>query len=250
MLHRSVCIVWLLAATAQAQSSGTSLSADQIAAQMERMNALRAQSQLRIACERTYVIDYQGFLGTRHAEMRVHAEQQGDEKNLTIVDESGSTILRTKVLHKLLDGEREASEAAAHAENRLARSNYDFSLEDTQSSPPHSLYALDITPKAKSKFAWKGRIWIDPVDYAVVRAEGQPAKLPSWWTTYSEFTYTNQKIDGLWVPEQNVSDTHVRLGGHAHLRIDYGSCRTSPALNAPDPQRISSGETQSTSKPR
>ena len=115
------------------------------------------------------------------------------------------------------NGEREASEATAHAGNKLARSNYDFSFEGAS---PQPLYVLDVTPKMKSKFAWKGRIWVDPVDYAVVRAEGQPEKLPSWWTTHSEFTYTNQKIAGLWLPAQNISDTRVRLGGHAHLQID------------------------------
>jgi len=240
MFHRTVWVVCMLAATARCQVNGTTASADQIATQLERMNAVRAHSQLRIACERTYVIDYQGFLGTRHAEMRVHAEQQGDEKSLTIVEESGSNILRTRVLHKLLDGEREASEATAHAGNRLARANYTFSLEGVQSSQPRALYVLDIAPKVKSKFAWKGRVWVDPVDYAVVRAEGQPEKLPSWWTTYSEFTYTNQKIDDLWVPEQNVSETRIRLGGHAHLRIDYGDCKASVASGLPAPQQSSS----------
>jgi hypothetical protein len=200
--------------------------------------------QLRIACERTYVLDYEGFLGTRHAEMRVHAEQQGDEKNLTIVDESGSSILRTKVLHKLLDGERQASEATAHAGNRLARANYNFSLEGVQPSPRHPLYVLDITPRVSSKFAWKGRVWIDSTDYAVVRAEGQPDKLPSWWTTHSQFAYTNQEIDGLWLPEKNVSDTRVRLGGHAHLQINYGACQASATLSTPTSQQISHGETE------
>lgn len=244
MFHRSVCIVCLLVATARCQVTGTTLSADQIAEQLERMNAIREHNQLKIACERTYVLDYQGFLGTRHAEMRVHAEQQGDQKNLTIVDESGSSILRTKVLHKLLDGEREASEATAHVGNRLARANYNFRLEGVQPSQPHPLYVLDVTPRVSSKFAWKGRVWIDSTAYAVVRAEGQPDKLPSWWTTHSEFAYTNQNIDGIWLPEQNVSDTRVRLGGHAHLQIQYGACQTSAALSAPASPPIARGETE------
>jgi outer membrane lipoprotein-sorting protein len=243
MLRRFVCAVWLLGLMAQGQTASTNLSADQIAAQMEKMNSLRAQSPLRIACERTYALDYEGFLGSRHAEMRVHAEQQGDEKKLTIVDESGSNILRTKVLHKLLDGEREASEANAHAGNKLSRANYDFKLKGVEPSQSRPLYILEITPRTKSKFAWKGRIWVDSVDYAVARAEGEPDKLPSWWTTHSEFKYTNQKIDGLWLPEQNVSDTHIRMGGQAHLRIGYGACQAM-ALDTPSSPPIAHVEAQ------
>lgn len=244
MIARLSCIVCVLIAAAYGQSAGTTPSADQIAEQMERMNALRAQSQTKIVCERTYVLKYEGFPGAGHAEMHVHAEQQGDEKKLTIVDESGSNVLRTKVLHKLLDGEREASEATAHAGNRLARSNYEFSLEGMQSSQPHPLYVLDVAPKAKSKFVWRGRIWVDSIDYAVVRAEGEPAKLPSWWTTHSEFTYSNQKIAGLWLPAQNVSETRVRFGGVAHLQIDYGACQAGPALELGAGQQMSHGESQ------
>lgn len=239
-----VCAGWLLAALAHGQTAGPVLSADDIAARLESMNAQRAQSQVRIDCVRTYVLDYTGFLGSRHAEMRVHAEQQGDEKSLTIVEESGSKMLRSKVLHKLLDGEREASESAAHAGSRLARSNYSFRLESIQASQPHPLYVLDVTPRSKSKFAWKGRVWIDPVDYAVVRAEGQPEKLPSWWTTHSEFTYTNQEIDGLWLPEQNISDTRVRFGGHARLRIEYGPCQSNADVHISASRQPSDGAGQ------
>lgn len=77
-MARSIVVcaaAWLLAALAHGQTAG--------------IDAQRAQNQIRIACDRTYVLDYTGFLGSsRHAEMRVHAEQQGDEKNLTIVEES------------------------------------------------------------------------------------------------------------------------------------------------------------------
>src|SRR5215470_432992 len=226
MFRLSLCVTWLLVTVTQGQVAGGAPSANEIVAKLEGMNALRAHSQIRIACERTYVIDYQGFPGAKHAEMHVHAEQQGDEKSLIIVDESGSAVLRTKVLHKLLDGEREASEPAVHAGNMLTRTNYNFSLEGVQQSQSQLFYILDVAPKASNnRFAWKGRVWVDSVDYAVVRAEGEPERLPSWWTTHSEFRYTNQKIEGLWVPKQNISDTRVRMGGHAHLQIEYGACQ-------------------------
>lgn len=48
MFRRSVCVVWLLVAMARGQVTGTTLSADQIAEQLERMNAIRAHINLEL----------------------------------------------------------------------------------------------------------------------------------------------------------------------------------------------------------
>lgn len=180
-------------------------------------------------CERTYTLDYRGFPDSKHAEMNVRSVQDDSSKEFTITSESGSTAMRVRVLHKMLDTEREASVGALHEESRLNRKNYDFSMVGTRTGQQGILYVLAVNPWVKSKLAWSGRVWVDSKDYAVVRAEGQPDKMPSWWTTHSDFVSTYQKIGDVWLTKQNVSETQVRFGGHAHLVIDYKSC--SPTNN-------------------
>lgn len=220
----------MLLMVAQAQTSvpapSGNPSADEIVARMEAMNEERVLAQPAFACERTYILNYHGFPESKHAEMNVRSLQVGARKEFTILNESGSGALRSRVLHKMLDTEREASVGTLREDSRLTRRNYDFSLASVAATPDGPLYVLAIKPKVKSKVAWSGRIWVDARDYAVVRAEGQPDKMPSWWTTHSDFVSTYQKVDGAWLPRQNISETSVRFGGHAHLEITYRNCST------------------------
>jgi hypothetical protein len=156
--------------------------------------------------------------------MEVLSLQDGFRKEFTILTESGSTALRSKVLHKMLDTEKEASAGPLHEESRLIRKNYEFTMVGKETTEDGPVYVFLIKPRVRSKVAWSGRVWVDAKDYAVVRAEGRPDKMPSWWTRESTFISTYQKVNGTWLPKQNVSETQVRFGGQAHLVIDYKNC--------------------------
>lgn len=205
------------------------LSAPDVIARLEERNAERLAHQPAIVCERLYTLAYKGFPGGKYAEMTVRARTTREGKTLVILNESGSETLRNHVLHKLLEGEREASTAEMQAQTRLSRENDQFQLEEVQGAQQHPTYLLEVVPRHKNKFAWHGRIWVDGTDFAVVRAQGAPVRMPSWWTTSSTFAYTNQKVNDQWIPEQNTSVTQVRLGGTAQLVIKYNSCRADPS---------------------
>jgi hypothetical protein len=70
---------------------------------------------------------------------------------------------------------------------------------------------------------YRGRIWVDAQDFAVEKIEARPAKNPSLWISKTEIRYTSTKVSGFWLPEQNRSETQVRIGGTAVLTIDYGN---------------------------
>ena len=74
-------------------------------------------------------------------------------------------------------------------------------------------------------FLYKGRIWVDAAEFAVAKMEVQPAKNPSFWISRTLIHHTNGIANGFWLPEQNRSETKVRIGGTAIMSIDYQSYR-------------------------
>ena len=64
-------------------------------------------------------------------------------------------------------------------------------------------YVLEITPQRKESYLFRGRIWVDAEDYALVRAEGNPAKNPSFWTRKSHFVRRYEKHGQFWLPSMN-----------------------------------------------
>ena len=74
-----------------------------------------------------YRVDYQGFGGARHAEMRVVSTYVSpNKKNFRILSESGSRFLLEHILNKLLESEREYQ--FDEADSDLSPRNYQFKL--------------------------------------------------------------------------------------------------------------------------
>jgi hypothetical protein len=80
-----------------------------------------------------------------------------------------------------------------------------------------------------SKFLYRGKIWVDAADFAVMKMETEPAKSPSFWIARTLIHYTGAKTGGFWLPQHVRSETHVRIGGTAVMTIDYGSYDVVPA---------------------
>src|SRR5262249_20363082 len=73
----------------------------------------------------------------------------------------------------------------------------------------------------RDQFLFAGSIWVDTEDYAVVRAEGQPAKNPSFWTKHVNFVHSYRKSGPFWFPLSTESITDARIFGRTDLTIEY-----------------------------
>jgi hypothetical protein len=214
------------------------LTADQVVDNLVRKNEERARALLRSEATRVYRLTYRGFPGDREAEMTVQATYNSpSSKEFKVVSESGSKLIRDRVFKRLLDGEKEAAEPAMSARTQLNRDNYNFQLLSYELSETGAQYVLRVSPKAKSKYVYHGKIWVDATDFAVTHIEAEPAQNPSFWTKKNEIRHDYKKVQNFWLPARNESVSYIRLGGRATLTIEYNDYRVTDARQPPAKQQ-------------
>src|SRR5664279_1724597 len=234
------------------------LSVDQVVNNLVRKDQERAQALRHYESTRVYRLAYRGFPGDRDAEMTVEATYDSPStKSFKVVSQTGSKLIIGRVFKRLLDSEKEAAEPGMHARTLLNRDNYDFVLIGFESwgvnssgvnssgvnSPDQgSQYVLAVYPKTKSKYLYRGNVWVDATDFAVTRIDAEPAQNPSFWTKKSEIRHQYIKVQDFWLPRRNESVSYIRLGGRATLTIEYNNYRvTNPRPSGNAAKASSSG---------
>jgi len=209
-------------------SSEAPLSLDKIVDKLVTKNAERSRNLLHSQATRVYHLIYKGFPTSREAEMTVEASYDSPaNKEFRILSQSGSKAICERVFGKLLEAEKESVRPEIASQSQLNRENYEFALVGYD--PDERQYELHVTPKHKSKYVYRGKIWVDATDFAVARIEAEPAQNPSFWTKKSEVHHEYQKIQNSWVPIKNESISYIRLGGRAILTIEYKDYRLTEA---------------------
>ncbi len=215
----------------QAQKTASALpplSADAVVGKLIAANMRRARELRGYTAKRSYHVDYRGFPGNREAAMEVETSYSApDKKEFKVVSQSGSKFLINHIFQKLLDSEQEYLKQEIQEQSELSPRNYDFSFVGTDSDADGQYYILDVSPKHKTQFLYRGKIWVDGHDFAVARIQGEPAKNPSFWISHTSIDHHYKKVGDFWLPAHNESVTQVRLGGKATLTIDYDGYQVS-----------------------
>jgi outer membrane lipoprotein-sorting protein len=219
---RFVTVGLVLAWTLSTVCQNASLPADQIAKRLQERNAERAAALNQFNGTRVYRMEYRGFPSDRDAEMVVNMTFHApNSKEFSVVSQTGSKFVIDHVFKKLLEGEQEAANEENRRNSALSTDNYDFTSAGYETTADGAQYVLNLLPKNKNRFLYRGKIWVDAKDFAVVRIEGEPAKNPSWWIKKTEVRHRYVKVNDFWLPAENHTESVIRLGGKATLSIEY-----------------------------
>jgi outer membrane lipoprotein-sorting protein len=195
--------------------------AAEILRRMEDYARRRTESIQAYSNTRSYHVEYRGIVNIS-ADMKVRMIYTApDNKRFEIISESGSKILRNRVLRKLLQSEVEAAQRSSREESAITPGNYSLRLHPGESPQDDAHYVFEVTPRKKAKFLLAGKIWVDERDFAITRIEGRPAVNPSWWVKEARILHTYRKVEGFWLYDSNESTSKVRIGGKAILNIRY-----------------------------
>jgi hypothetical protein len=217
------------------------LSVNQVVDNLVRKDEERAQALRHYESTRVYRLSYRGFPGDRDAEMTVEATYDSPStKNFKVISQTGSKLIVDRVFKRLLESEKEAAEPEMRARTQLNRKNYDIALIGFDSSSKGSQYVLAVYPKTRSKYLYRGKVWVDGTDFAVTRIDAEPALNPSFWTKKNEIHHEYIKVQDFWLPRRNESVSYIRLGGRATLTIEYDHYRVTDSRESRNPTKASS----------
>jgi hypothetical protein len=219
--HLFIALLLLPASSIVAADNSAQVpTAEEIVTRMGAHDLQRQASTEGYAGMRRYVLENHHF--DKHSEIlvRVRADQDGT-KHFDVVSEEGWKAANTHVLRKMVESEAETSRPDMRSKTKLNPENYHFEITGTELVSTRPTYILEVIPKRKDKYLFRGRIWIDAKDYALVRAEGSPAKNPSFWTKSTHFVQIYCKSGPFWFPRSTQSMTEARIFGTTEVSIEY-----------------------------
>jgi len=226
------------AASLSLSANNIPLTAAQVVKKLQERNAQRAAALQEFNGTRVYHMQYRGFPSDRDAEMVVKvAYRAPNSKQFSVVSQTGSKFIIDRVFKKLLEGEQEAANDENRLNTALSPENYDFTSAGYENTPEGAEYVLNLLPKTKNKYLYRGKIWVDAKDFAVVRIEGEPAKNPSFWIKKTEVKHRYIKVNDFWLPSENHTESVIRLGGQAILSIEYKDYKITKTAPMRGPER-------------
>ena len=135
-----------------------------------------------------------------------------------IVDEGGSSYIRSKVLRGALEGEQKIW--ANHEPQKASFSNDNY-LFDAGTPAADGLSAVGVTPKRKDVLLVEGAVFVQPSDGELSRIEGKLSKTPSFWTRRVDVVRRYERQAGVRVPMSIESVAHVLVAGRSTFKMTY-----------------------------
>jgi hypothetical protein len=146
---------------------------------------------------------------------------KGAGKVYEVVSRSGSAMMQSKVFDRVLAEEAEMSHGATRRAALITSANYLMKPRGEQEWNGRRALLLDITPRRKDRNLLRGRLWVDAVNYNVIRIEGTLVVSPSFFvgstTLYREYA----DIGNFAFAQNSVATSGSLLLGKTEMTIEY-----------------------------
>jgi len=186
---------------------------------MEERGQARSALLAHYVCLRRYASTNRRFHKTAELSVRMTCTDPG-HKTFEVLSERWLSIIRQRVLRRMLEAEEEASRDGIRENAQITPRNYDFRLAGSEMLQGRPAYVLEVNPKTASKFPIRGRIWVDREDFAIVRVDAAPALCPSAWIHNVHVVQQYAKVGPAWLPLYNHSSSDSFFFGHTDVAID------------------------------
>ena len=135
-----------------------------------------------------------------------------------VLEETGSGLIRSKVLRAALDAERRAHASDERARGALTRRNYEFAPGETTVG---GIVRVGIRPRREDTMLVEGSILLTPDLADLLQIEGRLVKRPSFWTRRVDVVRHYARVAGVRVPVAMESTAEVLLAGRSTFTMRY-----------------------------
>ena len=158
-----LCMIFLnnavLASAMAAETALPVLTVEDVVSRMVQADEKRISEFQGYTAKRRYYIENKRVNKRAEIMVRVTCTSTGS-RSFDVISESGSNIIRSRVLRKIIEAEAEASQEDGRERNRIIPTNYDFRLTGREVTDGRLAHVLEIVPKTQNRFLIRGRIWV------------------------------------------------------------------------------------------
>ena len=207
-------------AVLHAEDDAGPLSAAAIFDRVEQAGRIREHRLRGYESTRRYAVFEPGRQPDAELVVAMEFEAPSTKRYRTISSKGVGWIDR-RVFRGLLEAERQAAAGQDKDDSAITPRNYDAQFVGSDQCDGRACYVIELIPKRRDKYLFRGKAWIDQEDFGIARLEGEPVKSPSFWIVKSPFVRQYKRVDGFWLPDEDETHSHVRLAGEYILRIQY-----------------------------
>jgi len=158
------------------------------------------------------------------AEMMVRTNYRKEVgKSYEILSQSGSSLWRNEVLKTLLENEQKMSQPGNVETALINSANYEIKLDKhpIETLNGRQCLVLNITPRRVSQYLFKGMLWVDASDFAIIQLKGTAAKSAFFLANAADVTRQYAKIEKLPMATHAEAVSGSALLGQTVVKVDY-----------------------------
>lgn len=122
--------------------------------------------------------------------------KRGEGKTYKVLSRSGPSLLENTALDRLLREEGEMSRGNVREQAVITSANYQMKVVGQESIDAVVCQVVELTPKRKSPYLLKGRMWVDPAGPTVVKIEGKPSASVSFFEGRPQVMREYKNVNG------------------------------------------------------
>src|SRR6516225_9162194 len=149
-------MLWVLFPHLLTSEFAQPLTLQQVLLQLDAHDRVRCASLAGYTCTRRYALENRRFRATAELSARMTYWYPGHKK-FEVLAERGPSIVRQRVLRRMLEEETEASSDDVRERTRILPRNYQFRLLGVEPRQGRPAYVLAVTPKVSNKFSIRGK---------------------------------------------------------------------------------------------